>query len=159
MAKKDRYQVSLKLILHDDAGEILALAENKGSFAGYYDFPGGRIEVDEFETPLVDIVRREAREELGGEIVFDLGVAPVAVGRHRIPSDVDVSGATIPEIHVLYLFFAGHLRRGNVVTSEEHASSRWLSVAEIKKSPEKYFKSGNLEGIKMYLANDRPSAS
>ena len=150
MSKKDRYQVSLKLILHNERGEILALAEDKGSFAGFYDFPGGRVEVDEFDTPLAEIIRREAREELG-DVDFELGEAPVAVGRHRIPPDVNERGEEVPEIHVLYLFFIGRLLRGEINVSEEHGGYRWLPKEEIGKNSERYFASGNLEGLKTYL--------
>ena len=60
----DKYQVSLKVVFRD-GDKLLALAKDKGSFAGHYDFPGGRIDLIEFETDFMEILAREIGEELG----------------------------------------------------------------------------------------------
>ena len=58
--EKDFYQISLKLLLKNDVNEILALkAVDSGRFAGFYDLPGGRIDVDEFRTDFGEILARE----------------------------------------------------------------------------------------------------
>jgi len=150
MAKKDRYQVSLKAFLKNEEGELLAMAKDKGSFAGLYDFPGGRIEEDEFTTPLKEILMRELKEEIG-DVDIDLEDAPVAVGRHLIPSDVNKQGEDVPEIHVLYVFFEGLLKNGDVSISSEHSGYEWLKTDAIIKEPKKYFSSGNLEAVVSYL--------
>lgn len=151
MAKKDRYQISLKFFLRNGDGKLLAMAQDRGSFAGLFDIPGGRIETDEFATPFADIIRREAKEELGG-VEFELGDAPVAVGRHLIPASVNEKNEQILEIHVLYLFFEARLISGDIRVSEEHSGYQWLDSEQVRKTPERYFKSGNLEGVRMYLS-------
>ena len=145
--EKDLYQVSLKVIIKNSKGEILAMkADPNGSYAGFYDFPGGRIDIDEFHTPFSEIIKREIEEEIGNNVVYTLHPKPVATGRHCIDAKFAKGGK---DIHVIYLFFEAQYVSGQVVISDEHTGFEWLNLSKIK--PEQYFKSGNLEGLKMYL--------
>ena len=150
MAKqRDRYQVSLKALVINEQGEVLALnAVPTGSFAGYFDLPGGRIDVREFTEPLTDILRREIKEELG-EIEVDIREVPVAVGRHLISAESDKGDGE--SIHLMYLFFEAKYKGGNIRTSSEHSGFRWLDLRK-HKLPD-LFKSGLLEGVLMYVKN------
>ena len=142
----DRYQVSLKAFIKNENGEILALkAQNSGTMAGFYDFPGGRIDTVEFDVPFTDILAREIAEECG-EVEFELGDKPVAIARHLIPAAKTKEGL---DIHVLYVFFEAWMQGGQVRISDEHVGHLWLDLTKIE--PEKYFNSGNLGGVKMYL--------
>ena len=142
----DKYQVSLKAFIKNEKGEILALkALETGTLNGYYDFPGGRIDVEEFNAPFTDILAREIAEECGG-VEFELGEKPVALGRHLIPAD---PATNAPEIHVLYVFFEAWMRGGSIKISDEHVDHQWLDLSKVE--IEKYFNSGNLEGARMYL--------
>lgn len=145
--QRDVYQVSLKALILNEHDEVLALnAVPTGSFAGYFDLPGGRIDVSEFTTPLKDILLREIREELG-DIEVELGDdAPVAVGRHLISSESNIGGGK--EIHLLYLFFEGRYKGGTIATGNDHAGFRWLNLS--KHTLPNIFKSGLLEGVLMY---------
>jgi 8-oxo-dGTP pyrophosphatase MutT (NUDIX family) len=144
--QRDVYQVSLKALILNEHNEVLALnAVPTGSFAGYFDLPGGRIDVKEFTTPLKDILLREIREELG-DIEVELSDAPVAVGRHLISSESDKGNGH--EIHLLYLFFEGRYKSGAIVTTADHAGFRWLNLS--KHTLPNIFKSGLLEGVLMY---------
>lgn len=144
--QRDRYQVSLKALVTNSNGEVLALnALPSGSFAGYFDLPGGRIDVKEFSTPLIDVLRRELKEEIG-DVEVEIGEAPVAVGRHLIGAESDKSEGE--SIHVLYLFFEVKYLGGNLKISNEHAGFRWLDLTK-HKLPD-LFKSGLLEGVVMY---------
>jgi 8-oxo-dGTP pyrophosphatase MutT (NUDIX family) len=147
--QRDRYQVSLKALITNEHGEVLALnAVQSGSFAGYFDLPGGRIDVNEFSTPLLDILRREIKEELG-DIVVEIKETPVAVGRHLIGAESEKSEGE--SIHVMYLFFEAKYLGGNIRTSNEHSGFRWLDLHK-HKLPD-LFKSGLLEGVLMYVKN------
>lgn len=145
MAKEiDKYQVSLKLFLKNDRGEVLAMkAALGGSFSGFYDLPGGRIDVEEFTTPLETIIAREVREELG-EIEYVLRPQPVAVGRHAAGNPSIGKG-----YHVIYIFFEADYLRGQPVISDEHTDYQWFDLKNTEL--EKYFKSGLLDAVKMYL--------
>ena len=143
---KDFYQVSLKIILKNEQGQILVLKGHpRGSFAGFYDLPGGRIEEDEFSIPLDLIIEREIKEEIG-EVDVEIGLKPVAVGRHLIPAAMTEEKK---DLHLLYVFFEAKLRSGQVSISNEHDGYKWLSLNDINLAD--FFKSGILEGIKMYL--------
>ncbi|MEK7629346.1 MAG: NUDIX domain-containing protein [Patescibacteria group bacterium] len=143
--EKGIYQVSLKLLLKNDKNEVLILkAADNGSYAGYYDLPGGRIDANEFEVDFLEIIKREIKEEIG-EIEFNIHSKPVAVGRHLIPASMTISGK---DIQVLYLFFEAEYLGGNIKISNEHTDSKWLNLKDVEL--DKYFTSGILEGIKMY---------
>jgi 8-oxo-dGTP diphosphatase len=144
--EKDLCQISLKLLLKNKSGKILALkAVSRGSYAGFYDLPGGRIDIDEFKTNFTNIIAREVAEELGG-VKYKLKPKIVAAGRHIIPPYLTKTGK---EIHVLYLFFEAKYLGGEIKTSFEHAGFAWLDLKKIE--PAQYFTSGLLEGVRMYL--------
>lgn len=142
----EKYQVSLKAILVDDAGRVLALNERiGGAYEGYYDIPGGRIDESEFTLPFVDIIHREVEEELGPEMRFTIGDAPVALGRHESREG----------FRVLYVYFEGKVEQADVAMtiSKEHAGWAWLDLS--KKPLEKLFTSGILEGMKQWYTARR----
>ena len=141
----DSYQISLKLLLKNSDGEILALKAGRGSIEGYYDFPGGRIDTDEFKTDFANIIAREISEEIG-EVKYELNPKPVAVGRHAIPAAMTTRGK---DIRILYLFFEAKYLSGEIKISEEHTAIEWVDLNKIDVA--KYFTSGFLSGVKMYL--------
>lgn len=146
---RDFYQVSLKLILNNDKGKTLLLkAQNRDTYAGFYDLPGGRINEDEFNVPLPEIVRREVEEEIGA-VQYDLNPKPVAVARHLIPANISVHKR---DVHVLYILYEGHFQAGEITISREHQGFDWVDLNKIEL--DKYLKSGNLEGVKMYLGRN-----
>ena len=73
------FQASLKLVLKNKKGEILALKLPKtSSMAGYYDLPGGRINAEEIKISPEKIIGRESLEEIG-KVKYSLK-KPVSVG-------------------------------------------------------------------------------
>jgi 8-oxo-dGTP pyrophosphatase MutT (NUDIX family) len=142
----DFYQVSLKVLLKNNQGEILVLKNpNNDCFAGYYDLPGGRIDTDEFNTDFAAIIAREIAEETG-EVKFSLQPAPVALGRHAIPTDPTREEENK---HVLYIFFEAEYLDGDIQISNEHLGYKWVNLQEINLL--EYFTSGILEGVRKYL--------
>ena len=104
--------------------------------------PGGRIDEDEFTTPLEDILQREVKEEIGdAQVHVDLN--PVAVSRGFYSS---VGGK---DIRIFYVFFKADYKGGDVMISDEHTDHIWLNLEGI--DPKQYFTAGILEGIEMYL--------
>jgi len=145
--EKDFYQISQKLILENSLGEILLLKalERHGTYAGFYDFPGGRIHTDEFTVPLVKILEREVNEEIG-QVRYKLNPRPVAISRHLIPAHIS---SLKRDVHVLYLMYEADYISGDIVISDEHAAYQWIDLT--KADPAKYLKLGNLEGVLIYL--------
>ena len=143
---KDFYQVSLKLFLKNAKGQTLILGGVPGgTYDHFFDLPGGRIDDSEFRTTLVDIVKRELKEECGVSDVT-INPVPVAYGRHLVPAKQEKLDH---DVHVLYLFFEATLNSGVITLSHEHTSFEWVDLTSLPL--EKYFTSGILEGLRMYL--------
>ena len=149
MPNRDSYQVSLKTILINNKDEVLILnGHPQGSFAGFYNLPGGRIDKDEFTKPFLEIIQREAKEEIGN-IEMKVNPKPVSLGRHLIPS---YKTSENKDLHILYIFFEAKFISGDIVISKEHDGFKWINLK--KSQPAKLFTSGILEGINTYLDID-----
>jgi len=147
-SEKDFYQVSLKLFLKNDKDEILCLeAARGGTYEGFYDLPGGRIDFNEFKTSFEEIIRRELLEEIGA-VECDLNLKPIALGRNENPNKQSPLGGFV---HIFNIFFEGAYINGEIKISEEHRGFKWIKLKE--KNLEKYFKFAILEGAKTYLEN------
>jgi len=145
--QRDFYQVSLKVLLKNHEGKFLFLkARLQDTYGGFYDLPGGRIDVEEFTVPLSIIIQRELEEEISG-VQYSINPQPVAIGRHNIDAKHTSSGK---EIHVFYVFFEAQYIAGEIQISDEHEGYAWVDLTT--EDPAKYLKSGNLEGVQMYLS-------
>ena len=150
--KVDSYQVSLKLILKNKEGKTLILkALDNGVYAGHYDLPGGRIDTDEFGVDFVEIIKREAKEELGG-VKIKVKLRPVALGRH-LHRSLSQEGRRVP---IILVFFEGEFLGGEISISHEHTSYEWVKLDEINLTT--YFTSSILEGVQMYLGQKSSDA-
>jgi len=148
--KKDFYQVSLKVFLKNGKGEILGLkAARGGSYEGFYDLPGGRIDIGEFNTSFEDIIKRELQEEIG-DVNYDLVLKPVSFGRNENPNKESPLGGLV---HIFNVFFEASYKSGKIKISEEHIDFKWIKLEE--ETLDKYFKFAILEGVKMYLENKK----
>ncbi|MFA4880868.1 MAG: NUDIX domain-containing protein [Candidatus Doudnabacteria bacterium] len=142
-SEKDFYQISLKAFLKNKKGEVLVLKSfNDGPFAGFYDFPGGRIHKDEFTAPILDILTREITEETG-IVNFKVRPIPVAYARHEV---LKTDGL----FHIFYLFFEGEYLDGEIKVSREHQDYQWLDLKAIELT--RYFGVWFLEAVKIYLS-------
>lgn len=146
-SEKDFYQISQKLILKNKSGQILLLKalDHHATYSGFYDFPGGRIHKDEFTVPFDKALNREVREEIGA-VKYKLNPRPVAVSRHLISANVS---SLKRDVHVLYLLYEADYISGDIIISDEHAGFIWEDPQVIEL--EKLLKSGNLDGLRMYL--------
>ncbi len=145
----DQYQISLKVLLKNKEGKILLLRPDPKSTwgqGGFYDLPGGRIDEEEFTTNFEKILTREIKEECG-EVDVRIYPQPIGLGRHAI-TKTNPNPAHWGK-HVLYVVFGAELLSGDVATSNEHVGHEWVSLDGM--DLEKYFTSGILEGVKMYL--------
>jgi 8-oxo-dGTP pyrophosphatase MutT (NUDIX family) len=106
------FEVSLKAFIVRDG---LALFVREAD-SGYWELPGGRIDVGEEWEPHSAILAREMREELGGEFSVRFEDAVVTWTRQR-PTD----GAFL-----FLLARLGHAIAGKPVLSDEHTELAWL---------------------------------
>lgn len=139
------FNISLKLILENEKGEILGLkCVNEGSLAGFYDFPGGRINSDELRVPHEEIIAREMQEEVGKEVKYEVDLRPVSTGKY-----IYYSEKLGRENCIFMIFFKAKYHGGEIRISEEHSGYKWLNLKSEFAS--KYFTGGFLDGMEKYL--------
>ena len=94
-------------------GRVLAARKAAGPLAGFWEFPGGKVEPGEAPS---EALRREILEELGCSIAVG---AVVAATQHRYPF-----------AHIRLTTRLCQLVAGNP-TARVHAELRWLDINEI----------------------------
>ncbi len=138
--EKDTYFVAVKVFLQKGK-ELLILKDNFGD----WDLPGGRIKVDEFSTPLEQVIKRKMSEELGDNIQYSIG-KPVVFMRHerveRAPGN--------PVVRIFALGYEGKLESGEIKLSDRHPEMMWVDINTF--NPGNYFKGGWLKGVQEYMA-------
>jgi ADP-ribose pyrophosphatase YjhB (NUDIX family) len=137
---KDLYFVAVKLFIEKD-GKLFIFKDKYGD----WDLPGGRIRINEFETPLEKIIERKMREELGEEISYIIG-KPIVFMRHQ-RNEVDLDGQ---EVRIFAVGFEATLNSGEIKISDMHTKMEWVDIKTFK--PEDYFTGGWLNGVEDYLA-------
>lgn len=110
------YHVGLKALIRR-GDEYLFLHFRNPWGASYYDWPGGRIDVGEEDIPLLDILQREIREELGADFRCEIG-APAFVSRRFFPD---------AGLNILLVMFEARYVSGDIKLSEEHGKFEWLT--------------------------------
>lgn len=95
------------------AGHLFATQRGYGPWAGWWEFPGGKLEAG--ESP-VEALRRELREELSLEVEVLSLVATV---------DYDY-----PDFHLTMHLY--HCRPLGTPTLLEHSASRWIGPADLQ---------------------------
>lgn len=140
------FNVSLKLILVNNKKQILGLKVPITSyFAGFYDLPGGRIDVDELCHDFVKTLKREIKEEIGN-LKINITEMPITAVKFIVPRKVRPDKKDLP---VMYTFFIGKYLGGKIKLSWEHEGYEWLDVNE--KNVNKYFYKNYLGGVEQYL--------
>jgi 8-oxo-dGTP pyrophosphatase MutT (NUDIX family) len=143
-SERDWYHIGLKAILRNREGKVLVLrTPSDSAFGGKCDLPGGRINEDEFSSPLEEILKREIQEEIGSDDVT-IHPRPVALGRHRFAS------SRTGFVRIFFIFFEVDFQGEAVTLSVEHAGYEWVDLKAI--DLEQYFTSGILDGVRQYLS-------
>jgi 8-oxo-dGTP pyrophosphatase MutT (NUDIX family) len=140
-----RFEVSLKGFIVKN-GKALFVRE---ADTGYWELPGGRIDVGEEWLPHADVLAREIREELGGDFRVRFGSEVVTWTRQR-PTD---------RAFLFILARLGRYEGGEPALSAEHSECRWLgpdAAQNLEFPPD----CGYPEGIEALwrLVSDRPEA-
>ena len=140
------YNISLKVFLRNNKWETLILkTPDSSTFHWKYDFPWGRIDEDEFYTPLENILKREIEEEIWS-VKFEVYPSIVAVARHLALWSYTY---TKKDEYLYYNFWEGKILDENIELSNEHEEAKWINLETIKL--EDYFEWGMLEAVKMYV--------
>lgn len=113
-----RFEVSLKgFIVRNDTALFV-----RESDTGYWELPGGRIDVGEEWISHAEVLAREIREELGSDFRVDFS-SEVATWTRQRPTDK------------AFLFIMARLGRhvsGEPTLSAEHSECRWLGREEAR---------------------------
>ena len=100
-------------IIHD-GNKIFATQRGYGRYKDYWEFPGGKIELN--ETPEEALIR-EIKEELDTEI---------QVGDYLTTIEYDY-----PEFHLSMMCYWATVLKGRLVL-KEHEAARWLTKEELR---------------------------
>jgi 8-oxo-dGTP pyrophosphatase MutT (NUDIX family) len=139
------FQISLKIILKNKKGEILILKlPQNSSMAGYYDLPGGRINLEELKMPYDKILNREMAEEIGKSARYRLIKKPASIAWHSY-----FSNKSEKEKHIFLIFFEAFYLSGKIQISKEHIDYKWVKLT--KKDISKYFIKGLRKGLNNYF--------
>lgn len=133
------YQVALKILLKR-GDEYLLL---KDAITGKIDLPGGRINENECEIQLADIIRREVDEEAGSELKFKLG-KPAYQYRARFKNGG-------PRVFIV-VFEADYIS-GVVNLSSEHSDYRWVKIKDMNFNEGDFFNKEAYMVFKHYFGN------
>jgi 8-oxo-dGTP diphosphatase len=111
-----RFEVSLKAFVVRDSRVLLVQEAD----TGFWELPGGRIDVGEERVPHADVLARELAEELGAGFKIDVGSEIVTWVRQR-PTDL------------VFQFICGRVcrhRTGELSLSGEHRAHAWNTPAD-----------------------------
>ncbi|MFC1634705.1 NUDIX hydrolase [Planctomycetota bacterium] len=114
------YGLAVGALIENDKGEYLLVQRIKTSkfFTGMWETPGGKLDPGE---SFADALVREAKEEIGLEIVLD-GLA-------------GASEFELPHIKIVLLYMKAHVVSGEVILSHEHQDYAWLPLSEFRTKP------------------------
>ncbi len=133
------FYCSLKIILKNSEGKILALESDKvGELSGFYDLPGGRIDENEIGFPFIRSIDREVREE-AGDIQFIIDPRPI------FSITWQLSNYPYPFV---YIYYEGQYKSGDIKISDEHQSYKWITLD--KQEIEKHFTKWHYKALTEY---------
>ena len=141
---KDLYYVAVKVFLKR-GDDLLIFRDGFGK----WDLPGGRIRYEEFKKPLGSVIKRKLKEELGGSIKYKIG-EPFVFMRHERKEIMPHGPKTA---RIFAIGYRAQFLGGTIKLSSHHTKYEWVSIKTFK--PEKYLKSGWLDGVKTFLALER----
>lgn len=131
------YHVGLKILLWK-GNKILLLrtAERK-----LWDLPGGRIDDVESKTPLMKVLKREVREELGSGVKYKIG-RPAFQFRRFVYSR---------GVYALHTVYEARYISGKIKLSSEHASYEWIDSKRYRFAGKDFFNREEYNAFKKYL--------
>lgn len=101
-------------IIHDADGRIFATQRGYGEWEGWWEFPGGKMEVGESRE---EAIKREIWEELETRIVIE-----------RLFTTIDYD---YPKFHLTMHCYWCRVESG-MLTLKEHEAARWLADDELE---------------------------
>ncbi len=129
------FHVALKVLLRK--GDTYLFLKTK---KGHLDLPGGRIDNVEYETPLLEVIDREIREELG-EISYKIGKPIFQYRRHF--KDLG--------IYVFLTVYEAEFIAGEITLSDEHSDYEWINAKTHQFTLKEFYHREELAVFKKYF--------
>lgn len=109
------YYTSFKILLKKE-NSFLFLKD----FKNFWDLPGGRVDINEVEIPILKVIKREVKEELGSKIKYFISGPIIQYRRH-----------CYNEIGNLNTIYEGEYISGLIKLSLEHKSYHWIDLEKM----------------------------
>jgi 8-oxo-dGTP pyrophosphatase MutT (NUDIX family) len=127
--KEEIYNLGIKSIIKNSAGEILLLKVNleklsNHSLGAYWDIPGGRVQKG---STIEETLRREVEEETGITHIKSFAKLDMVVSNIRIPQGDTTIGL------ILGIYLCEITNNPNIVLSDEHIEFAWFTPKEASK--------------------------
>lgn len=145
----DLFQITQKLLIVNNQNQLLIL---KAAVHGLYDLPGGRLDMQEFEIPLPECLKREALEELGENVKLEINYNPIVLSRELLWDKI------LKQDHYRRIFIVGYEARylgGEIKLSDEHESYKWVDIKTF--DPSGQFRPGHGALVQEFLWQKRKS--
>ena len=146
MENKDIYFVAVKIFLKDNSGNFLI---TKDIFNQDWDIPGGRLRENDFDTPLVSVVKRKMTEELGENVLYKLG-EPIIFMRHE--RDELMPSGKKEKRRIFAVGYEANYLNGEIKLGKHHEKYEWVPIKTFK--AENYFTDGWLKGVKEFQSKN-----
>lgn len=144
----DLYQVTQKLLVVNDQNQLLVLTPVVHPH--WYGFPGGRLDIQEFEVDLKECMHREIKEELGDDVKLDISYQPFEIGRIRLWNKV-IKASSYRKVLVIY--YEAKYLGGEIKLSDEHSEYKWVDIKTF--DPTDKFKPGMVKVVEEWLERKR----
>lgn len=135
------YKLGLKAIIRNDKGEVLLLQtkrETNDSVNTYWDFPGGKVNVD--ENPF-DALTREVREETQLEGLKILKPYTFTVAKLKLNHQESQTGL------IIHAYLCDIDIKQNILLSPEHSDFGWFDPSHVSHFLESKYDSDFIEHI------------
>ncbi|MBY0538747.1 hypothetical protein K2P47_05125 [Patescibacteria group bacterium] len=139
-ASKENWFVAVKILLRK-GNELLVLRDTFGEG----DIPGGRLRKDDFETPLLEVLKRKVTEDIGSDVSYKIiHQNPVCTFRHE---RFEVGSGE--NVRIFALGFEAEYESGEIITGEYIESHTWIDLRTAQLSD--YLEGGWLKGVEEYV--------
>jgi len=93
--------------------------------------------MDDFETPLLEVVNRKMEEELGDQVKYVIQ-EPVVFMRHE--RDEIMPDGKREKRRIFAIGYDANYLSGNIISGQNHEKYEWVNISNF--IPEDYFKGG-----------------